>query len=230
MPSPAVVGVAKRQRLDCCTVDPARSERHALCDLLDELGPYGATLLPGWRTTEMAAHLLSRDLRPDAIPGMVLPGASRWTERVQRGMAETVSYGDLVRRLRGGPPRLSAGRLPGGWRADLHEWLVHHEDVRRANGHGPRPDGAEQRRLDDAVWGVLPVFGPLLARRVGATVVLVSEDGRRRRVRRGAGVVEVHGRPSEVLLALFGRREVAVVHAIGDPDAVAAWESGPLGP
>ncbi len=195
----------------------------ALCDLLDEVGPEGPTLVPGWRTREMAAHLLSRDLRPDALPGMVLPLASGWTDRVQRGMAENIPYDGVVRRLRQGPPPLSAGRLPGGWRADLHEWFVHHEDVRRANGLGPRDDGAEQRRLDDGVWAVLPVFGPLLAHRVRATVVLVSEDGRRRRVRRGTGTVEVHGRPSELLLALFGR--AGAVHAIGDPDAVAAWRS-----
>ena len=211
-------------------MDPARAERHALCELLEELGPEARTLLPGWRTSEMAAHLLARDTRPDAIPGMVLPVASRWTERVQRGIVETGNYSEVVRRLRAGPPALSAGRLPGGWRADLHEWFVHHEDVRRANGFGPRPDGDDQRALDDGVWAVLPVLGPLLARRVGATVVLVSEDGRRRRVRRGGVVVEVHGRPSEMLLALFGRRRVALVDAIGDPDAVVAWESASLGP
>jgi uncharacterized protein (TIGR03085 family) len=218
------------RRLDWRVVDPARAERAALCDLFEELGPTAATLLPGWRTTEMAAHLLARDTRPDAIPGMVLPAASGWTERVQRGLAESVDYDDVVRRLRAGPPVLSASRLPGGWRADLHEWFVHHEDVRRANGRGPRPDGEDQRRLDDGAWGVLPVFGPLLARRVDATVVLVSEDGRRRRVRRGPAVVEAHGRPSELLLALFGRGDVAVVHAIGDPEAVSAWEAGDLGP
>ncbi len=60
-------------------------------------------------------------------------------------------------------------------------------------------------------------------------MVLVSEDGRRRRIRRGPGTVEVHGRPSELLLALFGR-EGAAVQAIGDPDAVLAWRSTPLGP
>lgn len=211
-------------------MDPARAERRALCDLLEELGPQAPTLLSGWRTQEMAAHLLARDVRPDAVPGMVLPVASQWTERVQRGIVETVAYDDAVGRLRSGPPMLSAGRLPGGWRADLHEWFVHHEDVRRANHLGPRPDGEEQRALDDGVWSILPVLGPLLARRVAATVVLVSEDGRRRRVRRGPAVVEVHGRPSELLLALFGRRDVAVAHAIGDPDAVLAWESARLGP
>lgn len=120
-------------------MDPARAERHALCELLEELGPEARTLLPGWRTSEMAAHLLARDTRPDAIPGMVLPVASRWTERVQRGIVETGNYSEVVRRLRAGPPALSAGRLPGGWRADLHEWFVHHEDVRRANGLGRGP-------------------------------------------------------------------------------------------
>lgn len=211
-------------------MDPARAERLALCDLLAEVGPQADTLLPGWRTSRLAAHLLTRETRPDARPGMVVPAAHRWTERVERGVAATNAYGDVVRRLRRGPPAFSAGRLPGGWRADLHEWFVHHEDVRRANGHRPRPDGPEQRRLDDGVWGVLPLFGALLARRVDATVVLVSEDGRRRRVRRGPGTVEIHGRPSEMLLALFGRREVASVHAIGTPEAVDAWASGTLGP
>ena len=212
-------------------MDPARAERLALCDLLDELGPEGPTLLPGWATLDMAAHLLARDSRPDALPGMVIPLVQGWTERVQRGLAQSVPYDEIVRRLRRGPPLLGAGRLPGGWRVDLHEWFVHHEDVRRASGSGPRPDGPEQRRLDDAAWGVLPVFGPLLTRRVtGATVVLVSEDGRRRRVRRGEAVVEVHGRPTELLLALFGRRQVAAVHAIGDPGAVEAWETARIGP
>ncbi len=210
-------------------MDPARGERLALCNLFDELGPAGATVLDRWSTTELAAHLLARDTRPDAVPGMVLPQAAGWTQRVERGIREATAYDEIVRRLRRGPPPLWPGRLPGGWRADLHEWFVHHEDVRRANGLGPRPDGVEQRRLDDGVWSVLPGLGPLLARRLDATVVLVSEDGRRRRVRRGPGLVEVHGRPSELLLALFGRSG-AEVEAIGDPQAVAAWGSARLGP
>lgn len=208
-------------------MDAARAERLALCDLLEEAGPEAPTVLHVWRTADLAAHLLARDIRPDAVPGMVVGIARPWTERVERGIREGVPYAEVVGRLRSGPPRLSIGGL-GGWRGDLHEWFVHHEDVRRARGLGPRPDSAFQRDLDDGVWAVLPVLGPLLARRVGATVVLVSEDGRRRRVRRGAGVVEVHGRPSELLLTLFGR-EGAAVQAIGDPDAVEAWKSAAFG-
>ena len=210
-------------------MDVARAERAALCDLLDQLGPAAATVLPGWGTAELAAHLLARETRPDALPGLLVPAAHPWTERVERGIQERHDHGEVVRRLRHGPPRLWPGRLRGGWRLDLAEWFVHHEDVRRANGRGPRPDGADQRRLDDGVWSVLPVLAPLLARRVAAAVVLVSEDGRRRRVRRGPGTVEVHGRPSELLLALFGRSG-AGVEAIGDPQAVSAWRSSRLGP
>ena len=205
-------------------MDAARAERLALCDLLDELGPAGATALDGWCTADLAAHLLTRERRPDALPGLVVAAAHPWTERVERDARDAVPYQEVVHRLRQGPPVLWPGRLPGGWRADLHEWFVHHEDVRRANGRGPRPDTVDQRRLDDAVWAVLPLHGPRLARRVEATVVLVSEDGRRRRVRRGPGTVEVHGRPSEILLALFGRRPAAV-HAIGHAEAVDAWEA-----
>ena len=208
-------------------MDPARAERLALCDLLEELGPEAPTVLDGWRTAELAAHLLARDTRPDAVPGMVLGVARWWTERVEGRIRNDVPYAQVVGRLRRGPPRLSVGGL-GGWRGNLHEWFVHHEDVRRACGLGPRPDSPDQRSLDDGVWAVLPVFGPLLAPRLGATVVLVSEDGRRRRVRRGTGTVEVHGRPSELLLTLFGRKGAAV-QAIGDPDAVSAWRSAVLG-
>ena len=210
-------------------MDVARAEREALCDLLDELGPAGATGLPGWRSGELAAHLLARETRPDALPGLVVPALHPWTERVERAVRERHDHGEVVRRLRQGPPRLWPGRLGGGWRVDLPEWFVHHEDVRRANGRRPRADGADQRRLDDGVWSVLPVLGPVLARRVGASVVLVSEDGRRRRVRRGPGTVEVHGRPSELLLALFGRAG-AEIEAIGDPRSVSAWRSAMLGP
>jgi len=211
-------------------MDAVRAERLALCGLLDDLGPRAATLLPGWPTSRMAAHLLVRDTRPHVSVGMAIPALAGRTERTQRRVMVTVPYDEIVQRLRRGPPTINVARLPGGWRVDLPEWFVHHEDVRRANDLGPRPDGHEQRDLDDGVWAVLPLLGPLLARRVDATVVLVSEDGRRRRVRRGRSTVEVHGRPSEILLALFGRRGVAVVHAIGEPGAVGAWESTRLGP
>ena len=44
----------------------ARDERIALCDLLDETGPEAPTLCEGWRTLDLAAHLVLREHRPDA--------------------------------------------------------------------------------------------------------------------------------------------------------------------
>ena len=51
----------------------ARPEREALCDLLTDLGPEAPTLCAGWRTRDLAAHLVLRERRPDAAPGILLP-------------------------------------------------------------------------------------------------------------------------------------------------------------
>ena len=208
----------------------AEMERHALCDLFEDLGPGAPTLNEGWLTEHLAVHLYVREHRPDALPGLVMGPAHRWTAHLERRAKERLAYGDVVRRLRQGAPPWSVFGLPGvGDRTGLHEWFVHHEDVRRANGMGPRDDSPAQQRLDDAVWKILPVWGPLLAHRVAAHVTLVADDGRRRRVRPKGPTVEVHGRPSEILLELFGRRGVAVTEAIGEEEGLARWRAGPLG-
>ena len=51
----------------------ASDERAALCDLLDELGPDQPTLCEGWQTRDLAAHLVVREHRLDAAPGILLP-------------------------------------------------------------------------------------------------------------------------------------------------------------
>ena len=50
----------------------ARAERHALCDLLIEVGPDAPTLCEGWSTFDLAAHLVVRERRPDRGPGLVI--------------------------------------------------------------------------------------------------------------------------------------------------------------
>ena len=51
----------------------AQQERHALADLLDEVGPDAPTLCAGWRSGDLAAHLVVRERRPHAAPGPPLP-------------------------------------------------------------------------------------------------------------------------------------------------------------
>jgi uncharacterized protein (TIGR03085 family) len=192
--------------------------------LFEDLGPDAPTLNEGWTNADLAAHLHARERRIDSNAGLVIPKLHFWTARVEEGMKESIPYPALVRKLRTGPPLVGLRD-----RVDLHEWFVHHEDVRRANGMGPREESPELWALDDAVWGIIPIFGPMLARRVSVGVVLVSHDGRRRKIRRGEHVVEVHGRPTELFLELFNRREVADTKTIGDDTAVEQWKAARLG-
>jgi uncharacterized protein (TIGR03085 family) len=194
---------------------PSLSERAALCDLFDELGPDAPTLCDGWRTTELAAHLRMREHRLDAGPGLVLGGAfGRHTEKVQAKTAQR-PYADLVADLRASPPKRWFGRwVPA---ADLHEWFVHHEDVRGAAGQPARQDDA----LDDALWGILGTWGKNLTRRSEVGVELVAHDGRQRTAKAGDPAVTLTGRPGELLLHLFGRD--ADVEVTGAADAVEAW-------
>jgi uncharacterized protein (TIGR03083 family) len=62
-------------------------ERAALCDLLDELGPDQPTLCTGWQTRDLAAHLVVRERRPDAAPGILFAPLAGYTKRVQEPSA-----------------------------------------------------------------------------------------------------------------------------------------------
>src|SRR3954447_16000786 len=91
----------------------AERERADLADLLAELGPDAPTCCAGWTTAHLAAHLVVRDRRPDAMPGYALetlPGLARlggWAHRVEDGARARRPYAELVGLLRSGPPRWS---------------------------------------------------------------------------------------------------------------------------
>ena len=74
----------------------ATDERLALCDLLEELGPNCPTLCEGWETYDMAAHLVTRDRRPDAGPGLVLGVLHPYTEMLERRRRAGTPYERLV--------------------------------------------------------------------------------------------------------------------------------------
>ena len=124
-------------------------ERAQLSDLLDELGPEAPTLLAPRTTRDIAAHLVLRDRDALAGPGLVLPGAwARLAERRRRALALR-EFPWLVATLRSGPP---PGFFRIGWVRrfpSLNEFFVHHEDVRRANGRGPR---ANEHAMDENLW------------------------------------------------------------------------------
>src|SRR5215467_14640980 len=114
-------------------------ERRSLCDVFDELGPDAPTLLEGWTAHDLAAHLFLREHDLLAAPCLVLPGPfARFAERRRAALAARYDDAWLLERIRSGPPW---GFFRLGWvrsLANLNEYFVHHEDVRRANGMGPR--------------------------------------------------------------------------------------------
>jgi uncharacterized protein (TIGR03085 family) len=207
----------------------ASRERAALCDLLERLGPDAPTLCEGWTTRHLAAHLVTRDRRPLAVPGMALAPLHPLTERFERRVLEGSDYAELVAQLRAGPPRLSPVGLPGGRELlNVHEYFVHHEDVRRPNG---LPRRRLRGELDAALWRRLVLFGPYLARRlVGTGLRIATPDGRTARLLPGRDGIRLEGATGELFMFLYNRRAGARVRAYGSGPAVERLERTRLGP
>lgn len=201
---------------------PDARERSALCDLLTELGPSAPTLIEGWTANDLAAHLVLREHDLVAGPCLVLPGRfQRLAERRRAALARREDFASLVARIRSGPP---IGFFRIGWvraLANLNEFFVHHEDLRRANGLGPRGLPPE---LNAALWRNVRRGGRYLSRRLAGCGLSVEWVGTGERVMllRGSPVASLSGQPGELLLYLFGRVGVAEVEVSGPPDAVAA--------
>jgi uncharacterized protein (TIGR03085 family) len=185
------------------------------------LGPEAPTLLPPWTTRDVAAHLVLREHDALAGPGLVIPGAwHRFADRRARALAST-DFAGLVATLRVGPP---AGFFRIGWVCrvpNLNEFFVHHEDVRRANGQGPRHHSDE---MDEALWHNVAFAPWLLARRLHGFGLELHWAGTTQtiRARRGEPIARIAGPPGELLLYLFGRQRAAQVDVSGNDEAVQA--------
>ena len=196
-------------------------ERARFSDLLDELGPGAPTLIEPWTTRDIAAHLVLREHDPLAAPGLVLPGAwGRFAGRRQSALARR-DYPKLVAMFRSGPP---PGFFRVGWVRripSLNEFYVHHEDVRRADGRGPRTN---EHALDEALWRNVGSGRWFLARRLRGAGLELRWAGTARiiRARRGEPTARITGQPGEVLLYLFGRQDAAQVELSGPAAAVEA--------
>jgi uncharacterized protein (TIGR03085 family) len=204
-----------------------RRERAELCDLFDELGPDAPTLCEGWTTADLAAHLVIRERDLRAGPGIVLGGRfAAYTEKLQQ-RAKATGYATTVGKVRSGPP-IGPFAIPGlGAMLNLNEYFVHHEDVRRANGRGPRTDRPD---LDDALWSQLKRMARFQLRKIdGAGVELARPDGDTIAAKRGEPLVRIVGAPGDLVLFLNGRKGAAQVELEGPADAVAAVRGADLG-
>ena len=110
---------------------------------------------------------------------------------------------------------------------NVGENWIHHEDVRRANGEGPRPADPE---VDEILWNSLKA-STLIAKRKLKTVGLVlrTPDGQERVVKEAEPTVTMVGAPGELVLFMSGRQESADVHLDGQPEAIALVKATKLG-
>src|SRR6478752_5044207 len=88
-------------------------ERRELADALDRLGPAAPTLCEGWDTAHLAAHLVVREHRPDALVGLGVEATglggpvAAWPHRLEDRLRTSTSYGAVVDQLRAGAPAWS---------------------------------------------------------------------------------------------------------------------------
>lgn len=196
----------------------ADAERRDLADLFLRLGPDEPTLCGDWTTRDLLAHLVLRERRPDAAPGILIPPLAGWTQHVQDQLARG-EFGELVATLRTGPPFWSPLALPPLRAVDVQEFFIHLEDVRRAqSGWSPRPPDEARDRV---LWRMVGLLGRLTYRSSPVAVTLRRPDGTEQAVRSGPRTVILTGEPGELLLHAAGRDE-CVVHPEGEPADVAA--------
>lgn len=205
----------------------SRSERSALCELFDQLGPDASTLCTGWTTYDLAAHLVLREHRLDAAGGIALKPLAGYTASVQNGLKAKHPFPELVAMARkpGGPYGLLSFLDEA---VNTLELFVHHEDVRRAQPEWePRELPDELERL---MWQRVSMGARLFLRKSPVGVVLHRQEGG---VALGGSKdgpkVEVTGKASELIVFCFGRQKHARVEISGDSDATARLLNASLG-
>jgi uncharacterized protein (TIGR03085 family) len=203
----------------------AKRERAALVETMRAAGPDAPTLCEGWKTRDLAAHLVVREHRLDAAPGIVVPQFAGYTAKVQDQITAGTDWAELVDKIAAGPPLYSPFFLLDPL-VNVGEMFIHNEDVRRAQ------PGWKPRELDDATVTALARAVSTMARmtmsKSPARVTLKTPEGKTLATVGHGAAVTVTGAPGELLLFAVGR-EPAEVTFSGDDDAVAALRSARRG-
>lgn len=194
----------------------ARAERLSVAALLRDVGPDAPTLCEGWNTLDLAVHLVIRDRYPAALPANASGKAGKVEFFAKRTAAREAELKDLpwdklVGMVAAGPGVLS----PMGWTpvdvlTNTGEFYVHHEDIRRARqGWEPRNILPE---LEGQLWNVCkPLAHSPSVRKDAPLIVRAPGHGELHVGNTDDGAAVLEGKPSELVLFLFGRRDHAQV-------------------
>ncbi len=206
---------------------PARAERLALCDLFLSVGPDAPTLAGDWTTRDLAAHLVVRERRPDAGPGIVTAFLHDYSERVRLAERER-PWTEIVERVRQGPPRWNPMHFePVDALVNTVEFFVHHEDVRRGEPGWTRAHSITSSRMRWPPRSGAWVASSPARRRSGWRSSPTGRDPIR--LHKGTPTITISGPIGECVLYLYGRKDAADVRLDGPPDAVASVAATPFG-
>lgn len=204
---------------------PSSALRRLIAATATDLGPEAPTLCGPWTVRDLLAHLVVRESRPDALPGIGVPveALQRHTASVQEKVAGR-DFGDLVRQVVEGPPAWWPTRIPVLDRAvNTAELAIHHEDMVRAQPGWEPTDLPEE--VQARLWRTLPLAGRMHYRGAPTGVVAIAPGHGRVALRRppeGAGTVVLRGTPIELLLHAFGREDHTRLSVEGSDEDVAA--------
>lgn len=207
----------------------AQVEQQALAATLREVGPEHDTLCAGWRSRHLAAHLYLRGHQPWQLLG--LPGTAGMDDLAQE-CTDVTRYEQVIDDFLVRPSwpwRVTQlGRMDE--LTNLVEYVVHHEDVRRA-GDDPAPPRAVPPQMAEAIWSMFARMSIsfYLAAPVGVVLMVPGRPRLRVRVRPGGDPVRVVGEPVEQALYAMGRRDQAQIELRGSTAQVqrfADWVSG----
>ena len=183
----------------------ARRERAALVETMRATGPDAPTLCEGWDARDLAAHLVVRERRLDAAPGILIPKLAGYTARVQEQVTASTDWSKLIDQVAAGPPLYSPFKLLDPL-VNVAEMFIHHEDVRRA------AQAWQPRDLDDDLTSALRRQVRLGVRmslgRAPAAVILQDTDGTALASIGKGPQCAIQGAAPELLLFLSGRDAV----------------------
>ncbi|MDK8662892.1 TIGR03085 family metal-binding protein [Corynebacterium coyleae] len=189
----------------------AQRERSRLAELFLEVGPDAPTLNEGWNTFDLAVHLLIRESKPLALPGMFVDALSGMTEK-ETSKVKARPYTEVVNEWAAGPP---VWIKPFDAAMNTAEHFIHHEDVRRGGGEVRPRDFS--RTVNAQLLALAKRFGAMSLRKAQAPVILTPPDlppvtlGDKAGVaQRGDDVVRVSGAPGELLLWVSGRNAAEI--------------------
>lgn len=203
----------------------AKTERNAICQTLRQLGPDQPTLCQGWTTKDLLVHLIVRENRPDAAVGLFIPFLSSYTESISSKYKEK-TFEELITIFENGPKSPSPFSLPKvDELANSFEFLVHHEDILRAqNDYQTRELTEEEAKF---IWSRFTKSAVFFMRKVKVGVVAKTDQGTYT-LKRGDDVVTISGNIIDLVMFTFGRQSKTNLSFEGNPSAIERLKNSDL--